>query len=277
MDLQDALTGTPVDRCAPHDAFWSRHCGLEGATIIVTGSSRGIGAATAIALAHAGARVVINYRVNAAAAQSTSAHIEAQHRNASLICQADVREPEDVERLIGNCVERFGGIDGLVNNAHTSFTPKPFHELSWQDMLDQIDGSLKSVYLCTRTALPHLFRSTRPAVLNMSTVVVNDATANMSARITAKGAMEALTRALAGQYGDRGIRFNALSIGWTRTDQLRNVSPESLRLAAAGVCLGRIAEPAEIASTAVFLLSGAASYITGSVFPVAGGLSPAPR
>jgi len=277
MDPQDALTDTPVGRCAPHDAFWGRHCGLDGATIIVTGSSRGIGAATAIALAHAGARVVINYRVNAAAAQSTSAQIEARHRNASLICQADVREPEDVERLIKNCVERFGGIDGLVNNAHTPFAPKPFHELSWQDMLDQIDGSLKSVYLCTRTALPHLLRSTRPAVLNMSTVVVNDATANMSARITAKGAMEALTRALAGQYGDRGIRFNALSIGWTRTDQLRNLPPESLRLAAAGVCLGRIAEPAEIASTAVFLLSGAASYITGSVFPVAGGLSPAPR
>jgi 3-oxoacyl-[acyl-carrier protein] reductase len=251
--------------------------GLEGARIVVTGSSRGIGAATAIALARAGARVVINYRENAAAALRTSAEIETQYRNSSVICQADVREASDVERLISTCVERFGGIDGLVNNAHSRFAPLPFDQLPWQDMLDQVDGSLKSVYLCTKAALPYLLRSKRASVLNMSTVIVNDPTAHMSARIAVKGAVESLTRSLAIEYGDRRIRFNALSIGWTRTDQLSNISPDVVRQAIAGTCLGRVAEPSEIASTAVFLLSDAASYVTGSVFPVGGGLSADPR
>ncbi len=271
-----ALTYAPTRRSAHSDAR-REHRGLEGARIIITGSSRGIGAATAIALARAGARVVINYRVNAAAALRTSAEIETQYKDSSVICQADVREAKDIDRLINTCVEKFGGIDGLVNNAHTEFTPKPFDQLSWRDMLDQIDGSLKSIYLCTKAALPYLLRSKRASVLNMSTVIVNDPTSHMSARIAAKGAVEALTRTLAGEYGGDGIRFNALSIGWTRTDQLKNVSPDIIRQAAAGTCLGRVAEPSEIAETAVFLLSDAASYITGSVFPVAGGLMPDPR
>jgi len=273
-DLEVALA--PARRIASRDAR-EGHRGVKGARIIVTGSSRGIGAATAIALAEAGARVIINYRTNVAAALRTSAEIETRHQDASAVCRADVREPKDVDRLINVCVERFGGIDGLVNNAHTEFTPKPFERLSWSDMLEQIDGSLKSAYLCTQAALPYLLRSKRASVLNMSSVIVNDPSSHMSPRISAKGAVEALTRSLAGEYGGQGIRFNALSIGWTRTDQLKNVSPDIVRQAVSGTCLGRVAEPAEIAETAVFLLSDAASYITGSVFPVAGGLMADPR
>jgi 3-oxoacyl-[acyl-carrier protein] reductase len=275
-----APTGASTDRPTPHDGPtpYDGHSGVnkgvDGARIIVTGSSRGIGAATAIALAHAGARVVINYRENSAAADRTLARIKSKYRNNALICQADVREAKEVKRLVNSCVDRFGGLDGLVNNAHTAFAPKPFSKLSWRDMIDQIDGSVKSVYLCTKAALPHLLSSKRASVLNMSSVIVNDPTAHMSARMTAKSAIEGLTRTLAGEYGDQGIRFNALSVGWTRTDQLQNVSPAIVQQAALGTCLGRIAEPTEIAATAVFLLSDGASFITGTVFPVSGGHSP---
>jgi NAD(P)-dependent dehydrogenase (short-subunit alcohol dehydrogenase family) len=270
VDPGQDVSGAPVRHIG-------RPKGVEGARIIVTGSSRGIGAATATALVRAGALVVINYRKNFAAALRTMAEIGTGHKGSSIICQADVRKPKDVDRLINTCVEKFGGIDGLVNNAHAEFAPKSFERVSWREMLNQIDGSLKSVYLCTQAALPYLKKSKRASVINMSTVMVTDANSHMSARIAAKGAVEALTRSLAGEYGGDGIRFNALSIGWTRTDQLENVSPDIVRQAAAGTSLGRIAEPSEIADTAVFLLSDAASYITGSVFPIAGGLMPDPR
>jgi 3-oxoacyl-[acyl-carrier protein] reductase len=247
---------------------------LKGARIIVTGSSRGIGSATAVALAKAGAHVVVNYRTNAAAAARITAEIKKTGSGGVIACQADVRIPADAERLIGTCVNTFGGLDGLVNNAHAESASTSFDSLSWDGMMGQIDGSLKSVFLCIKAALPHLLRSNSASVLNMSTVMLNDPNSHLSARIAAKGAVEALTRALAWEYGLQGVRFNALSIGWTKTDQLRGVSDDVLRQAAATTSLGRLADPSEIAATAVFLMSKAASYITGSVFPVGGGLSP---
>lgn len=250
---------------------------LKGARIVVTGASRGIGAATALALAKAGAHVVVNYRVSRAAAERVAEEISRSGEGAAVTCQADVRDPRDAERLIGACVEQFGGLDGLVNNAHVASPSAPFANQSWADIQAQIDGSLKSVVACTQAALPHLLRSGAPSVLNMSTIMLSDAHSHLAARMAAKGAVEGLTRALAWEFGRQKIRFNALSIGWTRTDQLRGISDEVVRLAAATNCLGRLAEPDEIAATAVFLMSGGASFITGSVFPVGGGASADPR
>jgi 3-oxoacyl-[acyl-carrier protein] reductase len=252
---------------------------LEGMRLVVTGSSRGIGAAIAKAAAKAGALVVVNYRVNHAAAAQTAAAIEDIRSGSCIVCQADVREPEQADRLIRTCVDKWQGLDGLVNNAHTEFRPTRFEELSWSNVTEQIDGSLKSVFNCTLAALPHLCESVQGVVLNISTMIVTDPSANMSARIAAKGAVEAMTRSLAYEYGGpkRAVRFNALSVGWTETDQLRNVPYDVQRVVTANIPMGRMAMPSEIAETAVFLLSRRASYITGSVFPVAGGHSPDPR
>jgi NAD(P)-dependent dehydrogenase (short-subunit alcohol dehydrogenase family) len=250
---------------------------LKGARIVVTGASRGIGAATAVALAAAGAHVVVNYLTNREAAARVEAQIRAIGQGAVTTYQADVRDPSEAERLIAICVERFGGLDGLVNNAHVASVSTPFERLSWDDMQGQIDGCLKSVFVCTQAALPHLLRSRSASVLNMSTVMLNDPQSRLAARMSAKGAVEGLTRSLAWEYGRQGVRFNALSVGWTRTEQLGSVSDNVIRHAAAMTSLGRLAEPAEIAATAVFLMSSAASYITGSVFPVGGGVSPDPR
>jgi 3-oxoacyl-[acyl-carrier protein] reductase len=250
---------------------------LDGARIVVTGSSRGIGAAIAIALVKAGAQIVVNYKSNGDAAEGVQAKIKRAGNGRVAICRADVRELSEAQRLIETCVDRFGGLDGLINNAHTEFPSTPFENLRWEDMMGQIDGSLKSVFACTKAALPHLLRSRRASVLNMSTVMLDALHSHLAARMAAKGAVEALTRALAWEYGRRGVRFNALSIGWTKTDQLRSVSETIVQQAVATTSLGRLAEPSEIAATAVFLMSNSASYITGSVFPVGGGLSPDPR
>jgi 3-oxoacyl-[acyl-carrier protein] reductase len=251
--------------------------GLDGARVVVTGSSRGIGAAIAIALIQSGARVIINFRANEIAARAVLNSVPEERRADVFLCQADVRHPDDVHRLIETCVGRFGGMDGLVNNAHTAFTPTPFQDLSWENVLDQINGSLKSAVLCTKEAVPHLLQSKRASVLNISSISTDHSGFHMSARAAAKGAVEGLTRSLAGEYGKQGVRFNALSVGWTNTDQICALSPNRVKSVIGGVPLGRLATPSEIASTAVFLLSTSAAYITGSVFPVAGGLSPEPR
>ena len=144
-------------------------------------------------------------------------------------------------------------------------------------MLEQIEGTLKSAFHCTQEALPYLLRADSPSVLNISSIPAAALPHQMIARSAAQGALEALTRSLAIELGRRRVRVNALSVGWTTTDQLLNIPPSVLESVVASIPIGRIASPSEIAATAIFLLSKSASYITGSVFPIAGGLAPDPR
>lgn len=236
--------------------------------IVITGASRGIGAALALRCAKAGYRVVVNYLERDREAAQVVSQIQ-QIGGDAFPVKADVRDPQCVKDLFAKVAQEFGSCDYLVNNAHTPFMPKPLAELQWEEFQLQIDGSLKSVFLCCQAALPLLRQG--GAILNMSSVTVRTPTLGFSHRSTAKGAVEALTKNLAFELAGRQIRVNALSIGWTATDQVKALPPGFVQPNVERAALRRLAMPDEIANTAFHYVSPEFSFITGCVIPVDGG------
>jgi len=235
---------------------------------VITGASRGIGAALALRCAKAGYRVVVNYLERDREAAQVVSQIQ-EIGGEVIAVQADVRDPKCVQHLFAAVAQEFGSCDYLVNNAHTPFVPKPFALLQWEDVQQQIDGSLKSVFLCCHAAIPLL----RPggAILNMSSVTVRTPILGFSHRSAAKGAVEALTKSFAFELAERRIRVNALSIGWTATDQVKALSPDIVLPNLDRAAMRRLAMPDEIANTAFHYVSPEFSFVTGCVFPVDGG------
>jgi len=247
----------------------------DGTRVLITGSSRGIGAAIALRAGVYGARVVINFRTNADAA-ATTADLVRRAGGEAIAIRADVRDASQVRAMLRHVEEQFGGLDVLVNNAYSPFEPTPFEALSWDAVETQITGSVRTCFHCIQAALPNLRCGNAPSILNISSITVRQPVPGFAHRNLAKAAVEGLTRSLAIELSPLGIRVNALAVGWTRTEQLSDMPAGIVAAAVAAIPLSRLATPEEIAETAVFLVSPAASYITGTVMPVAGGLSPDP-
>lgn len=239
--------------------------------ILITGSSRGIGAAIARDAGRHGFRVVVNYRSDWAGAMATAETIRASGGQA-LVVQGDVRYLESVQKLFAAIKNEFGGLDILINNAHHPFTPKIFTELSWEEVMEQVTGSVGSCFHCTQIALPYLRQGRFPAILNISSISVARPVPGYCHRNLAKAAVEGLTRNLALELAGEGIRVNALGVGWTQTGQLEAMPDALVQKAMTSIPMGRLATPEEIAATAMWIVSPAAAYITGQVIPVAGGL-----
>lgn len=239
--------------------------------VLVTGSGRGIGAEVASRCAEMGYAVCVNYLKNERTARQTFGRIQA-FGHPSHLCQADVRVSHDVERLVRRTVSNLGGLDVLVNNAHTLFRPKNFQKLTWAEFQEQFEGTVRSAFLCTKVALPFLRKGISPAILNISSVTILQPQPGFVHRDTAKAALETFTRSVSIELATEGVRMNALSVGWTFTDQLKNVGNALLGSIERGIPLRRFAQPREIAEAALFLISPAASYLTGMVMPVDGGI-----
>lgn len=246
-----------------------------GTRMLITGSARGIGAAIARCAGAQRARVVVNYRSREGDAHATADAVRKAGGEA-IVSRADVRDRDQVEAMLREADRQFGGIDVLVNNAHSPFEPTQFEDLTWRAIDEQIVGSVRTCFHCIQAALPYLRRGTNASILNISSITVRAPVRGFAHRNLAKAAVEGLTRSLALELGPLGIRVNALAVGWTRTDQLGDVHAAIVEAAVGAVPLSRLASPNEIAATAIFLASPAACYITGIVMPVAGGLSPDP-
>jgi 3-oxoacyl-[acyl-carrier protein] reductase len=245
----------------------------ERPRLLITGGSRGIGAAIALAAARCGARVALNHRASPNAAEGVAAAVT-EVGGEALVLQGDVREFRDVEQVFARVGAEWGGIDWLVNNAHTPYRHARADELEWSDYEEQFAGTVRAAFNTIRAALPLLLRSATPAILNVSSITVSDPVTGLAARNTAKAALEGFTRSLAHEYGPQGIRVNAIAVGWTKTDQLKMVPPDLLAEIQGRTPLKKVASPEEIADTAIFLLSSRAAFITGLVLPVAGGVAP---
>ncbi|MGH9293047.1 MAG: SDR family NAD(P)-dependent oxidoreductase [Acidimicrobiales bacterium] len=252
---------------------------LAGRRAVVTGATKGIGRAVAFELASEGAAVALCAR-SAEDVRATESELRASGARAHG-WPADVTKAEEVERFIAQAAEALGGIDLLVNNAGGAH-PGNFESLADDDWQGDIDVKLFSQIRCTRAALEHLRRSASPRVVNVNAVYGKYPDPNFFATTVIRAACQSLSKALAQEFGPEGILVNSVNIGFVKTPQWDNIrrrrAPEATedeffaRLAAAEVPLGRFGTVEEVSGLVAFLAGDRASYITGSMIDVAGGM-----
>jgi 7-alpha-hydroxysteroid dehydrogenase len=244
---------------------------LDGKTAIVTGSGRGIGAATALALADAGADVVVAARTQSEI-DRTAEQVRAKGREA-LAVRFDILEQADRARVVDQTLERFGRLDILVNNAG-GWPPKPTLDTSESEFEECFRFNVTSAFAMTRIAVPRIVQSAGTgSIVNISSVAGRFHARGFAAYGTAKSALSFLTRNLAQDFAPR-VRVNAIAVGSILTDALSGFMSSELEAAMlTRTPMGRLGEPEEIAACALFLSSPAASYVTGEIYGVNGGLT----
>jgi len=237
---------------------------LSGRAALITGAASGIGRASAIAFAAAGASVAL-LDIDADGLADTAGAARALGRRAEALV-ADVTDLRQVTGAVARAVEVFGRLDAAHNNAGVPGPYVPLDEYEEEDFMQVLQVDLAGVWRCMRAEIRHMRAQRSGAIVNTSSMLGAAAMPDNSAYIAAKHAVHGLTRAAAVELGGTGIRVNAIAPGVTRTGMTSAVSGELLTR----VPLGRIAEPEEIAA-AVWLCSPQASYITGSVLVADGG------
>lgn len=246
---------------------------LKDKVAIVTGGGRDIGKSVSLQLAAEGARVAVNYRSDAEAAQATVAEIEAAGGTAILV-QADVTKPEEVSKLVAETVAAYGQrVDVLVNVAGGMVARRTLADMD-EAFFDQVmELNLKSAFLVTKAVLPHLGEGS--AIVNLSSLAGRDGGGpGASIYATAKGALMTFTRSLAKELGPQGIRVNALCPGLIGTSFHDIFSkPEGRKAVTGNTPLRREGHPDEVASAVVFLASSDASFLTGVNLDINGGLA----
>lgn len=252
--------------------------GLQGKVALITGGSKGIGLHTALVLAKEGARVAICAR-NAEQLEQAAATIKEQMGAEALYIQADVSKQEDCERAVARTAEHFGRLDILVNNAGTA-AAKPFEQVDGEAWSRDLDLKLFGAIHCSRAAVPHFQSNGGGAIVNIATSSAKTPPASSLPSSVSRAAGLALTNAMSKDLAKYGIRVNAVCIGSIRSDQIENVwkrtAPDSTWEEFAkdprhGIPLGRIGETEEAANVIAFLVSNAASYVTGTSVNVDGG------
>jgi 3-oxoacyl-[acyl-carrier protein] reductase len=257
---------------------------LEGKRALVTGSSRGLGYAVARCLALEGCLVAINSR-NLGQVTEAAQMLTAESGSQVIGIGGDVTLPEVPDQLVHQTVEQFGGLDLLVTNSGGPPAGKfeSLDDAAWQNACEL---SLLSHVRLIRSALPYLRLSPAPSVLTMTSYSVKQPIPNLILSNSVRAATIGLTKSLALELGSEGIRFNSILPGWTETERIQALMgnrakmngttiEEELAKQAKESALGRMGRPEEFANAAVFLLSPAASYITGVMLFVDGGVTKA--
>lgn len=246
---------------------------LDGRIAVVTGASSGIGRAIALALAHQGADVVLNYARSQALAEQVAAEITGMGRRA-LVVRADVSLAAEVGRLLGDALDRLGRIDAWVNNAGadilTGGAASWSDEAKWERVM-AVD--LKGTWLCSRAAGEAMTKQGHGAIVNISWDHALHGMGNPTAAIyaAAKGGVLALSRCLAREFAPH-VRVNVVAPGWIKTKWLETADPATRQAVIDATPLGRWGTPEEVASAVVFLISPESSFITGETILVGGGV-----
>lgn len=244
---------------------------LQNRVALVTGASRGIGAATAKLLATHGARVGVNYYNSESAAQQVVDHIKASGGEAIAV-KGDVREMSQVEAMVQQVTEAFGAIDTLVLNANASFAIAPFLEHKWEDFEAKLLGELKSAFFPCKVVAPSMVEQKRGCIIAVSSVSSRHASEGFVAHSTAKSGLDGFVKSLALELGPYGIRVNAVAPGLTDTDATSFIPQESKGNVAQITPLRRNGQPEDVAGAILLLASQEAKFITGTYLLVNGGL-----
>ncbi len=244
---------------------------LNGRAAIVTGSSRGIGRAIALALARAGADVLVNYTGREAEAGAVVDGIKAMGRRA-LAFRANVSSPDEAAGMVAAALENFGRLDILVNNAgitRDNLIPR-IREEDWDAVLSV---NLKGAFNCIKAAVRPMLKARWGRIINISSVVGVSGNAGQANYAASKAGLIGITKSAAREFGSRNITVNAVAPGFIVTEMTGGLPEEVKNRMLAETPLGRLGTPEEVASVVVFLAGEDASYITGQVIMVDGGMA----
>jgi 3-oxoacyl-[acyl-carrier protein] reductase len=241
-------------------------------TVVVTGSSRGIGASIAKRLATDGCRVVVNFRRDKDRAEETvNSIIEAGGQATSF--GADISRADEVAALMAHAVEKFGPVDALVNNAGAPTDPRPLSQTTWADMEIHLNTNLRGSFLCVQETLPGMIERGFGRIVNVTSQAAYGTPPwpKSTGYVVAKAALAAFTRCLALEAGPRGVTVNAVAPGMTETDMVADISQRAKMSVAAQAPLRRLVRVAEIADVVSFLMGAGASSVTGQTIHLDGG------
>lgn len=244
---------------------------MNGKVAIITGASRGIGAAIAKLLANHGAKVVINYANNTSAAQEVVESIVAKGGEAIAV-QADVRNQDEMESLVNETVSQFGKVDVLVNNAAIHFAMKPFSEMEWDEFRPKLEEEIKAAFIATKSVLPIMKEQKYGKLVFISSSLSHQPMPNFIAHGTAKGALNSFVKYLAQELGPYNITANTVAPAMVETDATKHTPAEQKEQVAMFTPLGRIAKPEDVANTVLYFASDQSAFVTGTYAPVSGGM-----
>ncbi len=244
---------------------------IQDQVAVVTGSSRGIGRAIALRLAVDGARLVVNYRSDEAAAMEVVDQIVAGGGEAVAV-QADVSQVAEAQALIDSAKKRFGRVDVLVNNAGTT-RDTLIMRMSEDDWDLVIDTNLKGTFNCIKAVTRQMMRQREGRIVNITSVAGISGNPGQANYASAKAGIIGLTKTVAKELGSRGITCNAVAPGFVPTDLTASLPEELIQMGIDRTPLGRLGTPEDCAAAVSFLVSPDASFITGQVLAVDGGLA----
>jgi 2-deoxy-D-gluconate 3-dehydrogenase len=246
---------------------------LDGKVALVTGASRGLGAAMALALAEAGADVVLH--ASARPAEMTASEVAARTGRRTSLLTADLSAPAAAADLVARAVGAFGRLDILVNNAGTNIRKRP-EEYSLEEYNTVLETNLTSAFVCSQAAYPHMVRAGGGKVINIGSMMSIFGAAFTTPYAASKGGIVQMTKAMATAWAKDNIQVNAVLPGWIDTDltkKAREQVPGLHDRVVARTPAGRWGTPEDHAGVAVFLASAASDFVTGTAIPVDGGYS----
>jgi 3-oxoacyl-[acyl-carrier protein] reductase len=243
---------------------------LKGKVAIVTGASRGIGAATAVKLAEHGAAVAVNYNQSKEKAAEVVAAIQKNHGRAMAV-KANVFDREESDKMVREVEREFGKIDIVVLNAGGNFKNAPFMEQAWEDFEKKILHEVKASFWTLKAVLPSMIERKSGSVIIISSGLSRRPNTGFSAHSTAKSALDAFAKSLAFEMGPMQIRVNVVAPGLVLTDATSSMPEEREKMVAGMTPLRRIGLPEDIAGAVLFYASDESKFITGNYLPVNGG------
>lgn len=244
---------------------------MNDRVVLITGASRGIGAATAKLLGQHGAAVGVNYYGSEEAAQQVVEAIVSDGGRA-LAVKADVRDPQQVDAMVQQVTEAFGPIDTLVINANAGFPIAPFVDYRWEDFEAKLLGELKGAFFPCKAVVSSMIEQKRGCIIAVSSGLSRDPGEGFCAHSTAKSGLDAFVKSLALELGPHGIRANVVAPGLTLTDATARLPQEHKDASAQMVPLKRNGLPEDVAGAILLLASEEARFITGAYLPVSGGV-----